>query len=95
MDIFNQVRITPVYLQGSGEIKDPVVTDVENLKIRFNPNNGHVLLFEKTDDDVDDWFEFGGWVIGSVEVDEYGMLFKAYDGYQVVRVIVTRKGVYG
>lgn len=103
MDIFNQVRISernPNYgVDGRPEWLTSEVTQVSKLMIRINHQTGYVLLAERTgDDEPDQWFEFSGHVVGAVEVDEHGIIFQALTrrvSGNLVRVVVTRKGIYG
>lgn len=97
MDIFNQVRVSKVDYAGRASAAE--VSDVEKLIIRINHGNGYVFLAESADDTVEEWFQFSGYALGPVDVDENGITFDAVGGEDDFqgryRVVVTRKGIYG
>jgi hypothetical protein len=99
-EIFNEVRISKPNSDPKGPVwaKSKVSTDLHRLMIHFNPQNGHVLLAERPEDEYSDepYFIWSGHVVGIPTVDEYGITFEAYNKRGERRhIIVTRKGVYG
>ena len=95
MDIFNEVRIRPN--SNTGAPSESVVHEVTDLIIRINYNTGHVMLAERRNDgdESPEDFQFFAYIIGPVQIDEFGFTFKAVKSDKVYHVIVTRKGVYG
>lgn len=95
MDIFNEVRISVVdqYRRQSNHKVYPV----KNLRIRHDVMQGRMFIFEGVEDGIEEWFEFNCSVIGSLDVDEFGIQFDCVDRENLIRkhVIITRKGVYG
>jgi hypothetical protein len=100
VNVFDEVRIAkPSSPGGYSWDKSKVHTDLHRLMIRFN-DNGHVLLAERPEDEYSDdpYFQWSGWVVGRVDVDEYGITFDAVvDRHKgnLRHVVVTKKGVYG
>lgn len=103
MDIFDEVRYSPIDLYSNGPAESTIVS-VKRLMIRLNhttSRNSHFIIAERGDD-VES-FQMSGFVLGDVSVDEYGIQFKAIVPHdlsnslstaKMYQVTITRKGVY-